>query len=85
MVVEQVGGHWIMLLPYRDGGYLLLDVDDPASPVFLSDTEFAVIDPELLESTGAVLTPEGANRPARASPIPTWAPGPHVMVPVSAR
>ena len=59
MVVKQIDGHWIMLLSYWDGGYILLNVDDPANPEFLSDTEFAAIDPELFESTGASLTPEG--------------------------
>lgn len=59
MVVKRIDGNWIMLLSYWDGGYILLNVNDPANPVFLSDTEFAAIDPELLESTGASLTPEG--------------------------
>ena len=59
MVVKQIDGHWIMLLSYWDGGYILLNVDDPANPAFLSDTEFAAIDPELFESMGASLTPEG--------------------------
>lgn len=59
MVVKQIDGHWTMLLSYWDGGYILLNVDDPANPLVLSDTEFAAIDPELFESTGASLTPEG--------------------------
>jgi hypothetical protein len=66
MVVKLIDGRWIMLLSYWDGGYVLLDVTDPANPVFLADTEFAAIDPELAdpantevpaESRG--LTPEG--------------------------
>jgi hypothetical protein len=64
MVVKQIDGHWIMLLSYWDGGYILLNVDDPANPIFLSDTEFAAIDPELFESTGASLTPEGNGHQA---------------------
>ncbi|MBT2498050.1 hypothetical protein J7E25_02970 [Agromyces sp. ISL-38] len=59
MVVKQFGDRWIMLLSYWDGGYVLLDVTDPANAVFLGDTEFADIDPELLESLGVALTPEG--------------------------
>ena len=59
MVVKQIGGRFIMLLSYWDGGYVQLDVTDPANAVFLGDTDFAAIDPELLESTGASLTPEG--------------------------
>lgn len=64
MVVKQIDGHWIMLLSYWDGGYILLNVDDPANPEFLSDTDFAAIDPELFESTGATLTPEGNGHQA---------------------
>ena len=59
MVVKQIDGNWIMLLSYWDGGYILLNVNDPANPVFLSDTDFAAIDPQLFEATGARLTPEG--------------------------
>src|ERR687897_454586 len=59
MVVKQIGGRFIMLLSYWDGGYVLLDVTDPANAIFLGDTEFADVDPELLESLGVSLTPEG--------------------------
>lgn len=59
MVVKEIDGAFIMLLSYWDGGYVLLDVTDPANAVFLGDTEFANIDPELFESLGVALTPEG--------------------------
>ena len=59
MVVKEIDGRFIMLVSYWDGGYVLLDVTDPANAVFLGDTEFAPIDPELLESLGVALTPEG--------------------------
>jgi hypothetical protein len=59
MVVKQFGDRWIMLLSYWDGGYVLLDVTDPANAEFIGDTEFADVDPELLESLGVSLTPEG--------------------------
>jgi hypothetical protein len=59
MVVKQIGGRFIMLLSYWDGGYVLLDVTDPANPVFLGDSEFTNPDPELLEQAGMTLTPEG--------------------------
>jgi hypothetical protein len=59
MVVKQIGDRFIMLLSYWDGGYVLLDVTDPANPVFLGDSDFAAVDPELFEQTGASLTPEG--------------------------
>ena len=59
MVVKQIGGRFIMLLSYWDGGYVLLDVTDPANPVFLGDSEFTNPDPELLAQAGVALTPEG--------------------------
>lgn len=59
MVVKEIDGHFIMLLSYWDGGYVLMNVDDPAKAKFLGDTEFADVDPELLESLGVSLTPEG--------------------------
>lgn len=59
MVVKEIDGRFIMLLSYWDGGYVLLDVTDPTNAVFLGDTEFAAVDPELLESLGVSLTPEG--------------------------
>jgi hypothetical protein len=52
-------GRWIMIASYWDGGYVLIDVTDPANPEVLGDTDFAAIDPELLEQTGIALTPEG--------------------------
>lgn len=59
MVVKEINGQFIMLLSYWDGGYVVLNVDDPANAVFLGDSEFAAVDPELLESLGVSLTPEG--------------------------
>lgn len=59
MVVKQINGRYIMLLSYWDGGYVLLDVTEPANAAFIGDTEFAQKDPELFESLGVSLTPEG--------------------------
>ncbi|GAA1784413.1 LVIVD repeat-containing protein [Agromyces lapidis] len=59
MVVKQFGDQWIMLLSYWDGGFVLLDVTDPANAEFIADTDFPEVDPELLESLGVSLTPEG--------------------------
>ena len=47
MVVKRFGNRFIMLASYWDGGYVLLDVSNPASPVFLSDTDYPAIDPEV--------------------------------------
>ena len=52
-------GKCIMIASYWDGGYVLLDVTNPSNPVFIGDTDYAAIDPELFEQTGIALTPEG--------------------------
>ena len=64
MVVKQIDGRYILLLSYWDGGYVQLDVTDPAAAVFLGDTDFAFPDPELLESAGIVLPAEGNGHQA---------------------
>jgi hypothetical protein len=59
MVVKNIGGNWVMLLSYWDGGYVQLNVNNPASPTLIGDTDYATIDPELLESAGLSAAPEG--------------------------
>ena len=59
MVVKEVAGRQIMLLSYWDGGYVKLDVTDVNKPVYLGDTDFADPDPEMRESTGKSVKPEG--------------------------
>lgn len=59
MVVKQINGNWVMLLSYWDGGYVQLNVNDPANPTLIGDTDYAAIDTELFEATGASLPPEG--------------------------
>ena len=59
MVVKNINGNWVMLLSYWDGGYVQLNVNDPANPTLIGDTDYASIDPELLESAGLSLPPEG--------------------------
>ena len=59
MVVKQIGSRFILLDSYWDGGYVMMDVTNPARPVFLGDTDFAAVDPELLAQTGISLSPEG--------------------------
>ena len=54
MVVKKVKGDYLMLLSYWDAGYIVLNVNDPANPVFVNDTTFTDPDPE----TG-LATPEG--------------------------
>jgi hypothetical protein len=64
MTVKLIDGRWILLASYWDGGYVQLDVTNPTAPVFLGDTDFNDPDPELLESTGVSLTPEGNGHQA---------------------
>ena len=59
MTTGTYAGRCIMIASYWDGGYVLLDVTDPANPDYILDTEYAAIDPELFEQTGIALTPEG--------------------------
>jgi hypothetical protein len=45
VVVKKIQGHWRMLLSYWDAGYIVLNVDNPAAPVFVNDTDFTDPDP----------------------------------------
>jgi len=58
MVVKQIGGRFVMLASYWDGGYVQLDVTDPAAAKLINDSDFASIDPEATES-GLTVAPEG--------------------------
>lgn len=58
VVVEEIDGVQTMLASYWDGGYVKLDVDDPANPVFIADTDFEAIDP-VRAQFGESVTPEG--------------------------
>ncbi|NKE56642.1 hypothetical protein FXN61_07270 [Lentzea sp. PSKA42] len=64
MVVKNIGGHQVMLLSYWDGGYVQLNVDDPANPTLIGDTDYLHPDPQLLESTGVARTAEGNGHQA---------------------
>lgn len=66
-IVKKIGNDYVMLLSYWDGGYVTFNVNDPANPVYLGDTDFTNPDPELLESTGAMLPPEGNAHEAEFS------------------
>jgi hypothetical protein len=63
MIVKRIGARDIMLMSYWDGGYVTLDVTDPASPKALSDTDFAAADPARAEH-GQTITPEGNGHQA---------------------
>jgi hypothetical protein len=64
MIVKRIDGRQIMLVSYWDGGYVQLDVTDPANARYISDTDYANPDPELLESAGKSLPPEGNGHQA---------------------
>ena len=58
MTVKEIDGVQTMLVSYWDGGYVKLNVEDPAHPVFIADTDFAAADPVRLQY-GQNITPEG--------------------------
>ncbi len=64
MVVEEVAGRQVMLASYWDGGYVMLDVEDPTNPRYIADSDFTDPDPELLESAGLTRPPEGNGHQA---------------------
>ena len=64
IVVKNINGNWVMLLSYWDGGFVQLNVNNPASPTLIGDTDYTNPDPELLESTGASHLPEGNGHQA---------------------
>jgi hypothetical protein len=64
VVVKRINGRWVMLLSYWDGGYVQLNVDNPAAPTLIGDTDYNNPDPELLESAGVSLLPEGNGHQA---------------------
>lgn len=60
VVVKEIGGHMLMLASYWDAGWVILNVDDPAHPRFLRDTDYANSEPlaDLLGLPEGVM-PEG--------------------------
>lgn len=63
-VVKKIGGRYVGLLSYWDGGYIQVDLTDPANADYIGDTEYATHDPLLLERTGTALSPEGNGHQA---------------------
>ncbi|MDQ4133597.1 MAG: hypothetical protein M3179_10425 [Actinomycetota bacterium] len=58
-VVKKIGDQYVALLSYWDGGYIQVDVTDPANARYIRDTTYPEVDPVLEERTGTRLTPEG--------------------------
>ncbi|GAA5158920.1 PA domain-containing protein [Ornithinimicrobium tianjinense] len=59
MIVKEIDGRQVMLISYWDGGYVMLDVTDPADATYIGDTDFAEADPQMLEQNGVSVVPEG--------------------------
>jgi hypothetical protein len=66
MVVKRIGGRWIMLMSYWDGGYVTLDVTDPANATYIADSDFALPDSGAAES-GLDVDPSGNAHEAEFS------------------
>lgn len=66
MVVKKIDGSFYMLLSYWDGGYVVMNVDDPTNPTYVADSDFTNPDPEAAES-GLVVKPEGNGHQAEFS------------------
>jgi len=45
VIVRRVEGQWQMLISYWDPGYVVMNVDNPATPVYLKDTDWPATDP----------------------------------------
>ena len=64
MVVQRIRGTWTMLLSYWDGGWVQLDVDDPARPRVIADSDYP--SPDTL--VPGIEIPEGNAHQAEFSP-----------------
>jgi hypothetical protein len=63
VIVKRINGMQTMLASYWDGGYVKLNVNNPANPVFIADTDYAAFDPVRLQY-GQQITPEGNGHQA---------------------
>jgi len=43
--IKQIGTKWLALVSYWDAGWVILDVTDPATPVFMNDSDYPTPDP----------------------------------------
>jgi hypothetical protein len=63
VIVKRINGVQTMLVSYWDGGYVKLNVNDPAQPLFIADTDYATFDPVRLQY-GQEISPEGNGHQA---------------------
>jgi hypothetical protein len=47
MDLKKIDGHWFMMVSYWDGGWVKVNVDDPANPVMISESDYAADDPQI--------------------------------------
>jgi hypothetical protein len=45
MIVKEIDGRDVLLDSYWDAGYLMIDIENPAKPAYIGDTDFGVNDP----------------------------------------
>ncbi|MBA2281172.1 MAG: hypothetical protein M3527_00065 [Actinomycetota bacterium] len=69
MVVDKVGQRYVMTVGYWDGGYVLLDVTDPAPGrvQLIAESDYAALDEERL-ARGHQISPEGNAHQVELSP-----------------
>lgn len=69
MMIEKVGGRYIMNVNYWDGGYVLLDVTDPTpgNVQLVAESDYALLDEQRLER-GEEISPEGNGHQSELSP-----------------
>lgn len=67
MDVYKIGRRYVMNMSYWDGGYVLLDVTDPAAVTLIAESDFAELDEERL-ARGAEISPEGNAHQSELSP-----------------
>ena len=62
MVVKEIDGRDVLLESYWDAGYVLIDIEDPAKPKYIGDSDFGTADPLM-----PGLSPEGNAHQAEFS------------------
>jgi hypothetical protein len=69
MVVQQIGRRYVMNVNYWDGGYVLLDVTNPAAGgvELIAESDYAELDEERL-ARGQEISPEGNSHQSELSP-----------------
>ena len=45
MIVKEIGGRDVLLDSYWDAGYLQVDIENPAKPTYIGDSDFGLTDP----------------------------------------